>query len=225
MTSSPSPPPPPSSSPLLRHLIAIDTAISSTLYTLTQPIFPRPFLKLLEISGDGRLFFPIIIASILSPIPSSSPILLTVLINLLIGSLLDLIIIGTIKHLVRRPRPVYNKHMFISFAVDHWSFPSGHSSRVCFISFFIYLCTDLLKSDGLLGFGDFDMSVVFSKLNVIVIGWASATSVSRVLLGRHFVFDVVAGAGIGVANAVFVFRYFNFKLRLKALYKIIMIRL
>ncbi|KAK1408261.1 hypothetical protein QVD17_39897 [Tagetes erecta] len=195
-------PPPPSTS-ILRHLINFDTTLSLSLYNLTQPIFPRSFLKLLEISGDGRLFFPILISVLLSPYPSSSPVLFTVLVNLLIGSVLDLILIGIIKHLVRRPRPVYNKHMFLTFAVDHWSFPSGHASRVCFIASLIYLSSGLASD--VLGQLEYDVK----RLNLIVVGWASATSVSRVLLGRHFVFDVAAGAGLGVLNAVLVFRVLN----------------
>ena len=46
-------------------------------------------------------------------------------------------------------------------------------------------------------------------LNMMVIAWAAATSVSRVLLGRHFVFDVAAGAGLGVLNASIVFHFLN----------------
>ncbi|KAL8216746.1 hypothetical protein R6Q57_023583 [Mikania cordata] len=192
------PPTSPSTS-IFRHLTNLDTTVSLTLYTLTQPIVPRPVLKLLEISGDGRLFFPIILSVLLSPLPSASPILRSLLLNLLIGSVLDLILIGTIKHIVRRPRPVYNKHMFVTFAVDHWSFPSGHASRVCFIASLIYLSSHLipnvflqLKPD-LVGLDDFDN---VNWLNLMIIAWASSTSVSRVLLGRHFVLDVAAGAVI-----------------------------
>ncbi|KAI3822291.1 hypothetical protein L1987_09880 [Smallanthus sonchifolius] len=198
MEEAPPPPPPPSTS-IFRHLINFDTTVSLTLYNLTQPILPRSFLKLLEISGDGRLFFPILLSVLLSPLPSASPILLSLLVNLLIGSLLDLLLIGTIKHLVRRPRPVYNKHMFLTFAVDHWSFPSGHASRVCFIASLIYISSNLIPNiflqlkPNLLGFNEFES---VKRLNVAIIAWASATSVSRVLLGRHFVLDVAAGAGL-----------------------------
>ncbi|XP_071696080.1 probable lipid phosphate phosphatase beta [Rutidosis leptorrhynchoides] len=204
----PAPPQQPPSNSILRHLINIDTTVSLTLYNLTQPILPRSFLKLLEISGDGRLFFPIVISVLLSPLPSKSPLLFTVLINLLIGSVLDLIVIGSIKHLVRRQRPVYNKHMVLTFAVDHWSFPSGHASRVCFIACLINLYSDLVP-EVLIELKMMSENVKF--MNLIVIGWASLTSISRVLLGRHFVFDVVAGAGLGVVNAFFVFEYLNFE--------------
>ncbi|KAI3516795.1 hypothetical protein L1887_15836 [Cichorium endivia] len=61
------------------------------------------------------------------------------------GSLLNLLLIGLIKHLVRRPHPVYNKNMFLTFVVDHWSFPSGHASRVCFTASLFYLSLDLIS--------------------------------------------------------------------------------
>ncbi|GKA80640.1 probable lipid phosphate phosphatase beta [Tanacetum coccineum] len=179
------PPPPPPPSSLLDHLTTIDTTISSTIYNLTQPLIPRPFLKLLELSGDGRLFFPIIISVLMFPVTTNAPFIRIILLNLLIGGVLDLIIIGLTKHLVKRRRPLYNKHMFLTFSVDQYSFPSGHASRVSFIASLIYFYSDLL----------------FQSVSMFVIVWATVTSLSRVLLGRHFVFDVVVGGAIGVANA------------------------
>lgn len=45
---------------------------------------------------------------------------------------------------------------------------------------------------------------------VLMVGlWAAITSVSRVLLGRHFVLDVVAGALLGVLEGLLVLRVFN----------------
>ncbi|KAH6777760.1 hypothetical protein C2S51_009072 [Perilla frutescens var. frutescens] len=133
MESKPSAVPPPTDT-LLRRLINLDTAVSLHLYTFFHPVLPFSLLKCLELSGDGRLFFPITLSILFF---NTSPTAATLLLlNLLIGSLLDLLLIGIIKHLVQRPRPLYNKNMFLSFAVDHWSFPSGHSSRVSFIATF-----------------------------------------------------------------------------------------
>lgn len=105
-------------------------------------------------------------------------------------------IIGLIKHIVRRPRPLYNKNMSVVFVVDHWAFPSGHSSRVCLIAGLVCL------SD--LGFG-------FEVMRFGVCVWACCTSVSRVLLGRHYVFDVVVGACLGVLEAVVVVWFVNYE--------------
>lgn len=195
--------PPRPTSPL-QSFVALDAALSLRLHTLFQFI-PRFLLKSLEICGDGRLFFPVAISLLflLSPsLSSPHPFLLA----LLIGSLLDLLLVGLVKHLIRRPRPVYNKSdMSIAFAVDHWSFPSGHSSRVFFVSQFLLLSIEhvreVLREEQLrnwvkgFGEGDSDPTELFVEA---IFGWAVATSVSRVLLGRHFVADVAAGAFLGL---------------------------
>ncbi|XP_042503715.1 probable lipid phosphate phosphatase beta [Macadamia integrifolia] len=120
-----------------RRLIDLDTAWSLHIHTICQ-VVPRSVLKALEISGDGRFWFPIPVALFFSPLASMSHHLRSILIGLFLGSLLDLVLVGLIKYLVRRPRPVYNKGMHLTLSVDHWSFPSGHSSRVCFIASFLY---------------------------------------------------------------------------------------
>ncbi|XP_031125340.1 probable lipid phosphate phosphatase beta [Ipomoea triloba] len=198
------PPPSPSPSPprLLRRLIDFDTQLSLRLYTLTHPILPHSILKTLEISGDGRLFFPVIISILLATSAAAA-----FLVDLLLGAVLDLAVIGILKHLIKRSRPVYNKNMFLSFAVDHWSFPSGHSSRVFFIATMFYLSFDLVQ--GFLLDLRYD---IFADHFVYIIGaWAMVTSVSRILLGRHFVLDVVAGACLGVLEGLFSFRFFNYE--------------
>ncbi|KAJ8526781.1 hypothetical protein K7X08_029258 [Anisodus acutangulus] len=201
---SPSPSPSPS---FIRRIVDFDTAISLRLYTLTHPILPYYFLKTLEISGDGFLFFPLILSLLLYPLAFSDSTTANIfLINLLLGGILDLIVIGPLKHLIRRPRPVYNKNMFVSFSVDHWSFPSGHSSRVSMIATLFYLSFDFIKQ--VLIQLKYDLFVDY--LILIVIGWSITTSCSRVLLGRHFVFDVIAGVMLGVLEGMFVFWIFNY---------------
>lgn len=203
---------PSSAPPLLRRLINLDTVASLHLYTFFQPILPFSLLKSLELSGDGRLFFPItlsiLVASTTPAATLTTPI--SLLLNLLIGSLLDLLLIGLIKHIVQRPRPVYNKNMFLSFAVDHWSFPSGHSSRVSFIAAFCFFYCNQIRDALLIHLLNFDVESAIVKHFVLVVGiWAAITSISRVLLGRHFVLDVFAGALLGVLEGVLVYRVFN----------------
>lgn len=211
--------PPQSRSPtLLRRVINLDTAVSLHLYTFFQPILPFSFLKSLELSGDGRLFFPIILSILLTTTPIatltttfSSPSTL-LLLNLLIGSLLDLLLIGLIKHLIQRPRPVYNKNMFLSFAVDHWSFPSGHSSRVSFIATFCFFYSNHIREALLTNLLNLDAKSAIVEYFAVLVGvWAAITSVSRVLLGRHFVLDVVAGGCLGVLEGLLVFRALNYE--------------
>ncbi|GAB2274140.1 hypothetical protein Dimus_008912 [Dionaea muscipula] len=138
-TELPPAPPPLLPAAILHRLVNLDITWSVHLHTVTGSVVPRAVLKLLELTGDGRFWFPISISLFLSPLSLHSLHLYRTFLGLLIGSLLDLLVIGLIKHLVRRPRPVYNKNMHRTFSVDHWSFPSGHASRVCFIAAFFYL--------------------------------------------------------------------------------------
>jgi presqualene diphosphate phosphatase len=72
--------------------------------------------------------------------------------------------------------------MYVAVAADHWSFPSSHSSRVFLVATFLTGAGGLPHREALFL-------------------WAAATSASRVLLGRHYVLDVVAGACLGVFEA------------------------
>ncbi|KAG5559326.1 hypothetical protein RHGRI_009013 [Rhododendron griersonianum] len=215
------PPPPPS---ILNRLIDIDKSVSLHLHSTAQPFLPRSLLKTLEISGDGRLFFPLAISLLLSPL-STATATTFLLSSLLIGAVLDLLLVGLTKHLVRRPRPVYNKDMFLSFAVDHWSFPSGHSSRVCFVAAFLSLSSAAIRDaiaqlrlsrveyvDKLIDSVGIDDGAAVNLVVLVACSWAAATSISRVLLGRHFVCDVIAGALLGVLEALLVVPSSNFVL-------------
>ena len=55
----------------------------------------------------------------------------TCIANLILGFIIDLLVVGTIKGIVRRRRPVYNDEsdFTVVVSVDKFSFPSGHSSR------------------------------------------------------------------------------------------------
>ncbi|KAJ3680531.1 hypothetical protein LUZ60_016809 [Juncus effusus] len=200
--------------PLLQSITGLDASISLRLHTFFQFI-PRFLLKSLEISGDGRLCIPILVSLLFLLSPSfSSP--HPLFISLLIGSLLDLAVIGLLKHLIRRPRPIYNKSdMTIVVSLDHYSFPSGHSSRVFFMFAFFFLSMEsfreVLKEERLRnwvsGFGGdlgLDPIEVFAK---VVLVWAVATSASRVLLGRHFVADVAVGACLGLIEGWIAYRF------------------
>ena len=51
--------------------------------------------------------------------------------NLALGLVLDIALVGAIKGMARRARPVYNHagDFVVVVAVDQYSFPSGHASR------------------------------------------------------------------------------------------------
>ncbi|KAK7251165.1 hypothetical protein RIF29_34119 [Crotalaria pallida] len=202
------------SPPLLRHILTLDATISLYLHTVTKPLIPRPLLRLLELIADFRFFFPVTLSLFLAT-PPSSLLRPHLLLPLLLCSLLDLLFIALLKSLARRPRPPYAKHDEYNavVSVDNFSFPSGHSSRVCFIaSIFTFSRTWIVDSFADLSHprgamlvhrwvgGDEALAVML--LNGVVWFWALSTLISRVALGRHYVLDVFVGGCFGYLEAL-----------------------
>lgn len=77
--------------------------------------------------------------------------------------------------------------MFATVSVDKFSFPSGHATRACYIAHFFS-----------------SVFVISPLLGLPLIMWASAVCISRILLHRHHILDVVVGAAIGVLESVFI---------------------
>lgn len=144
----------------------------------------RPLMKLIEISGHG---IPWLVGAAYCLYKSDSAAGQEVLLNLFMALLLDLILVGIVKAVVRRRRPSHNRmDMFASFSVDRYSFPSGHATRAA-------MCGRFLLAH----------LVLAAPLRVLVLLWASLVGFSRVLLGRHNVTDVLFG---------FVMGYFQYNL-------------
>ncbi|NP_001315268.1 polyisoprenoid diphosphate/phosphate phosphohydrolase PLPP6 isoform 2 [Danio rerio] len=94
---------------------------------------------------------------------------------------LDVVLVGVLKAVVRRRRPAHNRmDMFATFSMDSYSFPSGHATRAAMCARF--LLTHL---------------VLAAPLRVLVLLWATIVGFSRVLLGRHNVTDVAFGFFMG----------------------------
>mmetsp|Transcript_22258 Transcript_22258/g.37208 ORF Transcript_22258/g.37208 Transcript_22258/m.37208 type:complete len:203 (+) Transcript_22258:131-739(+) len=159
----------------------LDRKVSKALYWSSADGLRRGVLRSLEFSGDGLIWLQVpFIAWATSMVPLDKT---YCLVNLLIGFLLDLCMIGLLKFVFRRPRPVYNKDdMHIVVSVDKFSFPSGHSSRAMFIAAMAYIC-------------------IPSSLRYVVMTWSAMTAMSRVILGRHYLGDVSVGCCLGVALA------------------------
>lgn len=97
--------------------------------------------------------------------------------------LLDLVMVAVVKGLVKRPRPTHNKmDMFVTISVDKYSFPSGHATRAALV------CRFVLRH-----------LVLAVPLRVLVVLWALIVSISRVMLGRHNMTDVLFGLLLGYA--------------------------
>lgn len=192
-------------------ILAVDAAVSSAIHTAAKPYLPPFLLLLLEISADFRFSFPVSLSLLLSP-----P-LRPFLIPFLLGLLLDLILVGLVKLIFRRARPSYN-HPSMSAAVsaDHYSFPSGHASRVFFVAASVHFFTSVVAAEAVERYSFLDGWVrdrrdVKGEVVVVVWIWATVTAVSRILLGRHYVIDVAAGACLGVLEALFALRFLRFE--------------
>lgn len=137
----------------------------------------RSFLIVLEISGHGIPWITGLVFAIYKLRDHQQQYAL----NVLIAMFLDLAIVGLLKVLFRRQRPVYNQQdMFVTVSVDNYSFPSGHSTRAAMVAALFSLIT----------------SKPLYRLVASV--WAIGIALSRVVLGRHHVSDVVFGVMIGL---------------------------
>ncbi|GFR64205.1 phospholipid phosphatase 6 [Elysia marginata] len=141
----------------------------------------RPFMKMLEISCHG---VPWILGTLLLFFFSHKPQDVTTSVNLLGAILFDLVVVCLLKLIFQRSRPHHNvMDMFAAPSVDKFSFPSGHSTRAAMMAWF--LCVHMFPTR--------------QVCCILVWLWSVGVAASRVLLGRHHVFDVVCGFLIGLA--------------------------
>ncbi|KFP90664.1 Presqualene diphosphate phosphatase, partial [Apaloderma vittatum] len=139
----------------------------------------RPLMKVIEVSGHG---IPWLLGTFCgggAP-KKTQPTMLTHCYCLL-ALLLDLVLVAAVKGLVKRRRPTHNKmDMFVTISVDKYSFPSGHATRAALV------CRFILRH-----------LVLAVPLRVLVVLWALIVSISRVMLGRHNMTDVLFGLLLG----------------------------
>uniref|UniRef100_T1JHM8 Phosphatidic acid phosphatase type 2/haloperoxidase domain-containing protein n=1 Tax=Strigamia maritima TaxID=126957 RepID=T1JHM8_STRMM len=110
------------------------------------------------------------------------------IVNLFFALILDIVLVAVIKATVRRGRPSGNRNdMKFTFSIDNYAFPSGHASRSVCLAVIFYV----QRIGGILG-------------SYFSIAWAVAICISRILLGRHHVGDVLAGILLGLFEAWFV---------------------
>lgn len=174
-------------SPVVRRtqmfLDNIDKKLSYAIYSKSQAIMPRlkSFLIALEWSCNGLVWLACTIILIVSNQEQSSMIP-----KLLIGLIVDVLYVATIKALARRRRPsyAYQRDQMIVASVDKHSFPSGHCSRSAYVALFA-------------GHYFAHSSPFFT---LMVNTWTACVCASRVLLGRHHVFDCLAGMALGWLN-------------------------
>ncbi|KAH8034616.1 hypothetical protein MRX96_014333 [Rhipicephalus microplus] len=175
--------------PVLLNLKAADENISSGLFLATNNQSPlaqyRSVMQMLEYSAHG---IPWLLGTCSLIWFVTDRDLEAFYVNLLIALVLDLIAVAIIKAVARRKRPAVNVNdMFFTVSVDNHSFPSGHASRVVFLACLFLNYTTI--------------NVVFKFVTLV---WSLSVLASRVLLGRHYVGDVVGGAILGLIEYVII---------------------
>jgi len=162
----------------------------------------RTFLKSLEYFGHEVP--SIVILILLTILCRHHSFLFQMHLNLLFGVVMDLAFVGIWKAVFRRPRPPYNADdMIPTGSVDMFSFPSGHATRSAFVSSFLIdevvrpwqqasitqLGPDYHSHANLLFYW------VFNPYLALI--WMVAIGLSRVMLGRHYLSDIVTGWILG----------------------------
>ncbi|UJR10649.1 hypothetical protein I4U23_014844 [Adineta vaga] len=155
----------------------------------------RKFAIALEFSGSGYVWIPYSIIMIALHYTSIHEAMHFIL--LFTGLMFDIAIIGTAKGLTRRSRPIVNHDDVLSIGPDKFSFPSGHTSRAVFLLFY------------------FIQTSFFKRIpSPIIVIWLSLVVVSRVILGRHYVSDVIAGIFFGIFECSVIVRLAPFVTRI-----------
>ncbi|VDD77144.1 unnamed protein product [Mesocestoides corti] len=113
---------------------------------------------------------------------------------LLFALILDVVVVGCIKFIVKRPRPEanYSSDMLLTVSIDDWSFPSGHSSRAGMLQWLLPWLFDLSG---------------FSRLVLSV--WVACVCVSRLAMRRHHLGDILFGYALGCCLYWLVTRSIN----------------
>ena len=173
------------SSVVWRSLTAIDLKLSRKLAFCAEPNALRPVMKLLEFSAHG---VPWIVGTFIVLLLQETSQEIEIILNLLFALLVDLLVIGVLKGVFRRKRPHYNQEdMFLTVSLDNYSFPSGHATRSAMLA--VYLLTHFRFR---------------AALKLLTVLWSLCVSFSRVVLGRHHLFDVIAGLFVGVMQYYYI---------------------
>ncbi|XP_049567384.1 inactive phospholipid phosphatase 7 [Orcinus orca] len=144
----------------------------------------RSMVKLIGITGHG---IPWIGGTILCLVKSSTLAGQEVLMNLLLALLLDIMTVAGVQKLIKRRGPFETSPGLLDYlTMDVYAFPAGHASRAAMVSKFFL-----------------SHLVLAVPLRVLLVLWALCVGLSRVMIGRHHITDVLSG---------FVIGYFQFRL-------------
>lgn len=171
----------------LQKILELDVGLTKQFTQCANKYLPLRALKfhykMLEVSCHGIPWFAFWIAFTWL---FNNPNLVELQVNMLFGLTIDIILIAVLKSYTRRRRPVANNDDKLGqIGPDKFSFPSGHASRACLVAFFfIHL---------------FPVSVLYYPP---LLAWATSVCISRVLLNRHYLFDVFGGVLLGLSEGL-----------------------
>lgn len=201
------------------NLLSLDRRHSKWVHENCLTDWAYFFLRFFEYSGDGLFWLPAAAAFWISP-SAGTPDTRMFAANLFVSLIFDLIVVGSIKSFVRRRRPSYNRGHLVVVSLDKWSFPSGHSTRAAMVMTLFWLYTPLWRSlinqswypylalrfENNSSMAQFLLPLVEKHLLVIANCafsiWALGTICSRVVLGRHYILDVIGGVMVGMLEAL-----------------------
>ncbi len=103
----------------------------------------------------------------------------------------NMLLVQAIKRIVKRDRPEFGDFSMGVVKFDVHSFPSGHSARAAIVMMI--------------------MPSLFPNFAWFWILWGMAIMLSRLLLGVHYVSDIVGGYIVGIVSLfpLFLFDYFD----------------
>lgn len=99
-----------------------------------------------------------------------------------------------IKYIIKRPRP-----LFFENSVAGYSLPSVHATMIFSLAVVV--------------------SEYFPEYRLRIYSAAIIVAVSRVLIGVHFITDVLVGASLGIIIGIVILRYKKFSLRIHNLFR------
>ncbi|XP_046735510.1 phospholipid phosphatase 6 [Diprion similis] len=172
---------------LLRKILASDAYLTKLFINTMDNFMPfrqvKVHYKMLEVSCHGVPWIASWLAFIWL-LNSSS--LYQMQVNFMIGLLLDIVFVALIKALTRRRRPAFNDDPF-AMGPDKFSFPSGHASRSMYVVYFF-----------------FNLWPVNWIFRLPMLAWMVCVCLSRVLLERHYLLDILAGVFLGFVEGFFI---------------------
>nr|CAH7713221.1 unnamed protein product [Callosobruchus chinensis] len=174
----------------VQKILKFDSNVTNHFVTLVNKHLPfmnslKMHYQALEISCHGIPWFAFWIAFTWL---FNNAHLVQMQVNMLLGLTTDIIFVAIAKAYFRRKRPITNTNDPLGqMGPDIYSFPSGHASRSVFVAYFF---------------------LVLYPFHFVcyppILAWTTCICLSRILMRRHYILDVIAGICLGLLNGLLV---------------------